>query len=47
MLGFFTKAVATMAAVHATLGLASPITSDVDIEKRGSGFVNAVYFTNW
>ncbi len=34
-------------ALQAVTALATPISNEVDIEKRGTGFANAVYFTNW
>lgn len=47
MLSLFKKSVALVAALQAVTTLATPISSDAGIEKRGSGFANAVYFTNW
>ncbi|KAL7892624.1 glycoside hydrolase family 18 protein [Trichoderma sp. SZMC 28014] len=48
MLGFLGKSVALLAALQATLTSASPVAAnDVSIEKRASGYANAVYFTNW
>lgn len=48
MLGFLGKSVALLAALQATLTSATPVsTNDVSVEKRASGYTNAVYFTNW
>ncbi|KAK1253955.1 hypothetical protein MKX07_002032 [Trichoderma sp. CBMAI-0711] len=48
MLNFFGKSVALLAALQATLTSASPLaTKEHSVEKRASGFANAVYFTNW
>lgn len=48
MLGLLTKSVALMAALQASLGLATPLNKDVaGVEKRDGSYVNAVYFTNW
>ena len=48
MLGLLTKSVAVMAALQASLGMATPLNKDVaGVEKRDGGYVNAVYFTNW
>lgn len=48
MLGLLTKSVALVAALQASLGMASPVSMDVaGVEKRDGGYVNAVYFTNW
>jgi chitinase len=48
MLGFLGKSVALLAALQATFTSASPVTAnDVSVEKRASGYANAVYFTNW
>ncbi|KAJ4153320.1 hypothetical protein LMH87_009811 [Akanthomyces muscarius] len=38
---------AVAVALQAVTALATPISNEVGIEKRGSGFANAVYFTNW
>lgn len=46
MFGLLSKSVAVLAALQATVVLASPVHS-AGVEKRGNGFVNAVYFTNW
>lgn len=46
MFGLLSKSVALLAALHASVALASPVNA-MDLEKRGSGYVNAVYFTNW
>ncbi|KAK5997373.1 Chitinase 1 [Cladobotryum mycophilum] len=48
MLGFFTKSVAILASLQASLSLASPLTKREDgLEKRASGYVNTAYFVNW
>lgn len=48
MLGLLTKSVALMAALQASLGMATPVNKDIaGVEKRDGGYVNAVYFTNW
>jgi hypothetical protein len=52
MRSLLSKSVAVLASLHAALTLASPllpreVSSEVDLEKRASGFANAVYFTNW
>ena len=48
MLGLLTKSVALMAALQASLGMATPFNKDIaGVEKRDGGYVNAVYFTNW
>ena len=46
MLGFIKKSIAVAAALQVITAVASPI-SEVSVEKRASGFANAVYFTNW
>lgn len=46
MFGLLSKSVALLAALQATVTVASPLNS-MGVEKRGSGYVNAVYFTNW
>ncbi|KAL7785137.1 glycoside hydrolase family 18 protein [Trichoderma ceciliae] len=48
MLNFFSKSVALLAALQATLSSATPVaTEERSIEERANGFANAVYFTNW
>ena len=52
MLSLLSKSVAVLASLHAALSLASPlmqreVPSEVDVDKRATGFANAVYFTNW
>lgn len=48
MLNFLGKSVALLAALQATLTSASPLAiNERSVEKRASGFANAVYFTNW
>lgn len=49
MLSLLTKAAALLASVQAVTGLAVPRTpaKAVEVTKRASGPVNAVYFTNW
>nr|P32470.2 RecName: Full=Chitinase 1; Flags: Precursor [Aphanocladium album]CAA45468.1 chitinase [Aphanocladium album] len=47
MLSFVKKSIALVAALQAVTALATPISSEAGVEKRGSGFANAVYFTNW
>lgn len=47
MLRLLKKSMAVAVALQAVTALATPISNDVGIEKRGSGFANAVYFTNW
>lgn len=48
MLGFLSKSAILAIALQASLGFASPLNKDIAaLDKRGSGYVNAVYFTNW
>lgn len=48
MPSLFARSVAVLAALQATLGLATPISpAENAVEKRAAGFANAVYFTNW
>jgi chitinase len=48
MLGFLGKSVALLAALQATFSSATPLAPEEhSVEKRASGFANAVYFTNW
>lgn len=47
MLGLLKKSAAIVLALNAAISLATPIDSGAGIEKRASGFANAVYFTNW
>lgn len=48
MLNLLGKSVALLAALQAALSFASPVaTEERSVEKRASGFANAVYFTNW
>lgn len=47
MLSLLKKSMAVAVALQAVTALATPISNEVGIEKRGSGFANAVYFTNW
>lgn len=46
MLSFAAKALTVLVSLQASLGLAVPL-GEVDVEKRATGFVNSVYFTNW
>nr|AAV98691.1 basic chitinase [Akanthomyces lecanii] len=47
MLSLLKKSMAIPVALQAVTALAAPISNEVGIEKRASGFANAVYFTNW
>nr|AAP45631.1 chitinase [Lecanicillium fungicola] len=47
MLGLLKKSATIVLALNAAISLATPIDSGAGIEKRASGFANAVYFTNW
>ncbi|GJN85154.1 chitinase 1 [Purpureocillium lilacinum] len=48
MLSTLAKTLAVLVSLQTTLGLATPVApSDSAVEKRASGYVNAVYFTNW
>ncbi|KAJ6783291.1 hypothetical protein PWT90_02198 [Aphanocladium album] len=47
MLKLLKNSVAVTAALYAFTALATLITSDSTIGKRESGYVNAVYYTNW
>ncbi|KAJ6441705.1 26S proteasome subunit RPN7 [Purpureocillium lavendulum] len=48
MLSILARSLAAVALLQASLGLATPVAPyAVAIEKRSSGYVNAVYFTNW
>lgn len=50
MLNFLTKSVIFAVALQAYLGIASSPILDKSVataEKRASGYINAVYFTNW